>query len=103
MQPPDCGAKSDMAPRLRPTDNSPRECYLAPTMQQYLLRRLLFSIPVLFLTLLILFLVVNAMPGDVVDSVVAGSNLSAEEKAQNKHDVGLDKPTYERFFVWLGN
>ncbi len=71
-------------------------------MQQYILKRLLFSVPVVFFMLVLLFLLVNAMPGDVVDNLLAGSGLTADEIALYKHDVGLDRPVHERFLRWLG-
>ncbi len=72
-------------------------------MGQYILRRLLLSIPVLFLASVILFMIVNAMPGDVVDNQLAGSGLSEEQIAQYKHEIGLDKPIFTRYFTWVGN
>lgn len=72
-------------------------------MQEYIVRRLLYSIPVVFLTLLILFLIINAIPGDVVDVQTAGTTLSEEAIEEYRHDVGLDRPLFTRFFSWIGD
>ena len=60
-------------------------------MQQYVAKRLVFGGVTVLLVTMILFLLVNAMPGDVIETQAAGY-LSADEIDEYRHDVGLDKP-----------
>lgn len=71
-------------------------------MQQYILRRLALSLPVMLLILLLVFLLVSAMPGDVIDTRLAGAGLTREQVAAYKHELGLDRPLQEQFLSWLG-
>jgi peptide/nickel transport system permease protein len=71
-------------------------------MQRYILQRLILSIPVIFLVVLLVFLLVHALPGDVVESRVAGSGLTREQIEAYRRDLGLDRPLHEQFLEWLG-
>ncbi len=71
-------------------------------MRNYILRRLLWAIPTLFLMTLILFLLVNWLPGDVVERQLAGSGLSQEGIDAYKAEIGLDRPVLVQYFDWLG-
>jgi peptide/nickel transport system permease protein len=72
-------------------------------MYQYVVRRLGFSLVVVFLVLLLTFLLVNAMPGDVIESRLSGSGLTQEQIADYKRQAGLDRPLYVQFVSWLGD
>ncbi len=72
-------------------------------MRKYIIRRLLYMIPILLGVSLIMFLMIAAMPGDAVTAANAGGKMSAEKLAQNRALLGLDKPVIERYFIWLGN
>jgi peptide/nickel transport system permease protein len=71
-------------------------------MRNYILRRLIWAIPTLFLMTLILFLLVNWLPGDVVEGQLAGSGLPREEIDAYKHELGLDRSVLVQYFDWLG-
>jgi peptide/nickel transport system permease protein len=72
-------------------------------MRRYLLRRLLQGIPVLFVVSLLVFLVLNLLPGDPVmarQGAFTDANytqLIATLKAQ----MGLDRPIPERYAIWV--
>ncbi len=59
---------------------------------QYLLRRLLLSIPVLFGVSLVIFAIIHIIPGDPVQLMFAGTGASAEQKQAMRHSLGLDLP-----------
>lgn len=71
-------------------------------MKTYLLKRLLVAIPSLLIASLIVFALPRLLPGDAVQ-------LMLEEKAYGKdlddlrHKLGLDRPMYVQYFVWVGN
>ncbi len=66
------------------------------------MRRLLWAIPTLILMTLILFLLVNWLPGDIVERQLAGSGLSYEGIQEYKAEIGLDRPVLVQYFDWLG-
>jgi ABC-type dipeptide/oligopeptide/nickel transport system permease component len=65
--------------------------------------RLLQLVPVLLGVSVIVFLMMWLTPGDPVEVMLAGQQASAEQVASLRHDMGLDRPPAERFFVFLGN
>ena len=72
-------------------------------MHIYILRRLLLMIPVLFGVSLIVFGILRGLPGDAIDAQLANAGqLSAEEKAQARATLGLDKPIVVQFGIWFG-
>lgn len=71
-------------------------------MTQYLIRRLLSSIPVLFGVAVSVFFMVHLLPGDVVTARLAEAGVSSDKIAEARAELGLDRPLYEQFFSWLG-
>jgi peptide/nickel transport system permease protein len=71
-------------------------------MYKYVLRRLLLAIPVLLLSSLIVFGLMRVMPGDALIALMGESgNVNAKELAKLRKDLGLDKPYYEQYGLWL--
>lgn len=70
-------------------------------MIQYIIRRLLVSIPVLFGVTLIAYFIVNLAPGDAVDMLVS-PGLSPEDIALKREALGLDEPVLVQYGKWLG-
>ncbi|MCO5184660.1 MAG: ABC transporter permease [Anaerolineae bacterium] len=71
-------------------------------MIQYIIRRILISIPVLFFILLASFLLVQALPGGPFDTV------GEREMPENMRRImerryGLDKPVMEQFVLYASN
>jgi len=59
---------------------------------QYLLRRLVLIIPVLFGVSVIVFTIMHVIPGDPVQLMFAGTGASAEQREAMRHALGLDLP-----------
>jgi len=78
-------------------------------MKRYLLRRLLWAIPVMFCVVLLVFLSLHLAPGDPIDVLLppeaVGSNPAArEEMARDlRARLALDKPLYYQFAVYVGH
>lgn len=72
-------------------------------MRQYVIRRLVLSGLVVFFVVLLVFLLVNAMPGDVIDSRLAGTGMTQEQIDAYKDETGLNDPLPVQFFRWLGD
>lgn len=73
-------------------------------MGQYIARRLLLAIPVLFFVSILIFGGVRFIPGDVCGIVLGGpESMTPERCAQIDRDLGLDKPIVEQYATWMGN
>jgi peptide/nickel transport system permease protein len=72
-------------------------------MFEYILRRLLIMIPLLFGITIITFSVIHLAPGDAVE---VQTEMSLKASAQSRDNLrklyGLDKPVHEQYFAWLG-
>ncbi|CAN7401796.1 ABC transporter permease [Mesorhizobium caraganae] len=72
-------------------------------MLSYLLRKLLFSIPVLFGVTVIVFAIAHAMPGDAVLAMITAEAPSSEALiAMRRGELGLDQPLYVQYLNWIG-
>lgn len=72
-------------------------------MRQYILKRLLLAIPTLIGVSLIVFFMVRLIPGDIVEQIAGDSPPTPEFRAQIEEELGLDKPPYQQYLVWLGD
>jgi len=76
-------------------------------MRAYIIRRLLLLIPTLFVVTLLVFFSIRFIPGSVIDLMVAEmSEQSGTGQEINVEYIrgimGLDKPVYEQYAIWLG-
>ena len=71
-------------------------------MSQYLIRRLLQAIPLLFLLSIFVFLLIHALPGGP-DQVIFNPHLDAAGRAALRASFGLDQPLPIQYLKWLGN
>jgi peptide/nickel transport system permease protein len=69
-------------------------------MQRYLVRRLLGTIPVLFVSSILIFLIIHLIPGDPVYGLLP-PNPSDEQVAAVRAKYGFDQPLYEQYVVWM--
>lgn len=70
-------------------------------MGQYLLRRLLIAIALVIGSATIVFLLLQAVPGDPV-RVFLGDFATEEQVIAVRHEMGLDRPLWEQYLDWLG-
>lgn len=71
-------------------------------MLRYLARRLLALIPVLILVSIIAFTLVHLTPGDPVAQIL-GDDATTADIERVRHNLGLDRPIYEQYFLWVSN
>jgi ABC-type dipeptide/oligopeptide/nickel transport system permease component len=71
-------------------------------MIQYIIRRLLYAVPVLFAIILATFMLVHAMPGGPFDSVGQKAMPQNIRRIMERR-YGLDKPLYEQFGLYVRN
>lgn len=70
-------------------------------MQRYILARIIAFLPVLFGVALLSFSAVHLVPGNVVNIMAGEEYLSPEKEAALLKELGLDKPIYVQFALWL--
>jgi peptide/nickel transport system permease protein len=68
---------------------------------KYVVRRLLAAIPVLFGLSIVVFAFVHLLPGDPVAALL-GQHATPELREEIRTQMGLDKPLYEQYFIYLG-
>jgi len=71
-------------------------------MIAYIIRRLLYVIPVLLIISLISFSLMQLVPGDPA-IVVAGTSASNEEVERVREQLGLNEPFHIQLLSWYGN
>lgn len=70
-------------------------------MTQYIVRRLLLLIPVVWLVTLALFVIIRKTPGDPLQ-IEFGQEFAPEQIAAKKAELGLDRPIAVQYVDWLG-
>ncbi len=73
-------------------------------MGRFILRRLVQAIPTLVGILLLTFLLTRLSPADPVTLMLAGAaDVSAEERARLREELGLNRPLPVQFVDWAGH
>jgi peptide/nickel transport system permease protein len=68
----------------------------------YILRRIAFAIPTLFLVSIGIFLMVRLLPGDIIDILFGGDQTASEEvKQQAREQLGLNGSYAEQYWNWI--
>jgi peptide/nickel transport system permease protein len=71
-------------------------------MAEYIIRRLFYGVIVLFIMITFIFVIMRAVPGDVVLLQLSDTgNISEEQVAALKTELGLDKSVAGQLFDWL--
>lgn len=71
-------------------------------MLNFIARRLLLAIPVLFGVSVLVFLVLFLLPGDPAEILLFGSSPTPEQVEQLRQQLGLDQPLPTQFIHFLG-
>lgn len=72
-------------------------------MVEYIVRRLIFGIFVLFIMTAFIFVIMRAVPGDVVTLQLANSGATIEQMEELKAEMGLDKSVLGQLTAWITN
>ena len=73
-------------------------------MWQYIMKRVLLMIPTLFGAALLVFLIMNIIPGDIALLIIGGDqggDIDPQELANLREQLGLNRPLFVQFFSWL--
>ncbi len=68
----------------------------------YILKRLLWLVPTILTVLLILFSLSYLLPGEPAD-IILGPRATPEMRAELNRRLGLDRPWYQSYFIYLQN
>lgn len=71
-------------------------------MSQYILRRVLIAFPLILVVVTIVFVMTRASPGDPAQ-VMAGDRAGPELVEKIRRDLGLDRPVFEQYLIFLRN
>jgi peptide/nickel transport system permease protein len=68
----------------------------------YILKRVAFAIPTLFVVSIGIFLMVRLLPGDIIDILFGGDQTASEEiKEQAREQLGLNGSYPEQYWRWI--
>src|SRR5260221_1655866 len=70
-------------------------------MLLYLIRRLIYTVPIALGVTLVVFSLVHLAPGDPI-SAIAPADAPPEVIERLKHDYGYDRPLPIQYGIWLG-
>ncbi|CAN5757620.1 oligopeptide ABC transporter permease AppB [soil metagenome] len=70
-------------------------------MTAYIVRRLLQMIPLVVGVSFLTFAIVSFVPGSPISSLQLNPRARPEDIERIRQNLGLDRPWYERYFVWL--
>ncbi len=77
-------------------------------MQRYLVRRLLWTLPVVLSVVLLVFLSLHLAPGDPIDTLLPAETVGSDRAARDeqardlRQRLGLDRPLHIQFAVYVG-
>ena len=72
-------------------------------MRRYVIRRLGQNLFTLFLFLTLVYLLLDAQPGDFGNIYASDPRLTPTQRQQLRANLGLDQPVLVRYVRWLGN
>ena len=72
-------------------------------MFRYILKRLLYAIPVFLGITFVIYTLINLAPGGPLSVLAASVEMSLSDLEALKISMGLDKPIVIRYFIWLGD
>lgn len=70
---------------------------------QYLLRRLVLTVPALLGVTIIVFTIMHVIPGDPVQLIFSGTGASLEQRQAMRQALGLDRPLPVQYVIYVSN
>lgn len=71
-------------------------------MAKYLTKRLFLLLLIVFFVSLFVFFLVHLLPGNPATAIL-GPNDTPQNQAILNHQLGLDKPLYQQYLIWIGH
>src|SRR5687767_416834 len=70
-------------------------------MRTYILRRLFQIVPTIIMITLVVFVMMQSIPGDPVVAML-GEAYTEEDANKVRREYGLDRPVLVQYFIWFG-
>ena len=67
-----------------------------------IISRILSSLPVLFIVSVMVFMMLQLLPGDPA-TVILGQEATPEAIEEMREKLGLNKPLLQQYLSWMGN
>lgn len=71
-------------------------------MTRFVLRRLAVSLLLLVLASIVIFVALRVIPGDPTDARASRAGVTAEQVAQIRRELGLDRSIASQYVTWIG-
>lgn len=71
-------------------------------MSRYVTRRVLLTLPTIFIVSVLVFLIVRVMPGDVTNLLLQDVRYSQQDAAALRERLGIDRPFLVQYGDWVG-
>ncbi len=71
-------------------------------MTRYIIKRLVLLVIIIFFVSVAAFFLVHLLPGNPAITIL-GPNATAQNVATVNRELGLSKPLWQQYFIWLGN
>ncbi|MGE3855368.1 MAG: ABC transporter permease [Dehalococcoidia bacterium] len=72
-------------------------------MSRYVMRRVLLTLPTIFIVSAMVFLIVRVMPGDVTNLLLQDVRYSQQDAALLRERLGIDRPVVVQYADWMGS
>jgi ABC-type dipeptide/oligopeptide/nickel transport system permease component len=72
-------------------------------MLTYLRNRLIISVPTVLVVTVLVFAMLQMIPGDPAEIYIGENRSTPELIAKIRHDMGLDRPLYEQYLSYMAN
>ena len=72
-------------------------------MLKFLVKRLAQAAFVLLVFLTMMWFLIQAQPGDVTNNLILNPNIPPESRELVRMQLGLDRPLWEQYFIYIGN
>jgi len=77
-------------------------CRRVDALYVYLIRRIVYLVPVMLIVVSIVFFMVHLIPGDPA-AIMAGAEASVEDIEKMRRTMGLDRPLHEQYLLWVSH
>jgi peptide/nickel transport system permease protein len=72
-------------------------------MISYIIRRILYMIPTMIIISMVCYFIIQLIPGDFLTQLRFNPRIDQETLHRYAQNLGLNKPAYIRYFIWMKN
>ena len=71
-------------------------------MSRYVIRRVILTLPTIFIVSALVFVIVRVMPGDVTNLLLQDVRYSKQDADKLRERLGIDRPIIVQYADWMG-